>query len=133
MTVFVRSERIFAVINMKYRNLVQPKNAVKFFHYLFVMIDDVVSCIIYMAGIKAHAEVFRIPHAVINRFKFFERTTNLAAFSCHCLQGNLHFHILFHYHIQSFDDLRDTGFFTRAHMGTRMENKCLRSHRFGSL
>ena len=78
---------------MTYRNLVQPKNSVKFFHYLFVMIDDVVSCIIYMAGIKAHAEVFRIPHAVINRFKFFERTTNLAAFSCHCLQGNLHFHI----------------------------------------
>ena len=88
MTVLVCTERIHTVIYMKDSNLVQTNDTIKFCKDILIMIDQIIPCIIDMAGIKANSQTLPFVHAIIDCFQFLKTASDLTAFSRHRLKEN---------------------------------------------
>ena len=53
-----------------------------------IIIDKVVSCIVYMTGIKADTQTVFFVNPIVDHFQFLKSAPNLAPFASHCLKGN---------------------------------------------
>ena len=74
---------------MDHCDLVQSQNLVKLRKHTFVIIHQIISSIVHMAGVKASPQsVFSI-HFIINHPQFFKSSANLTALARHGLQSNI--------------------------------------------
>ena len=75
---------------MKYRYLLKPYHPVKLCKNLIIMVHNIVSCIIYMARIKADTQPFFPVHSIIDCLKLLKGTAYFTALSCHRLKCDKH-------------------------------------------
>ena len=128
MTVFACAARVLAVIDMENRNLLLSNHFVELCHNPRKIIDNIISCIVDMTGIKAYSEFIIIFDPLINGCQFFKISSYLAAFSGHGLQSNIHRCLRCEHGIQAFNNTPDACFFTGSHMGPGMQNQYFASH-----
>lgn len=72
MPVFCGSRNIFTVINVKDGNLIFSDQAVELIDYIIEMVDDIISAVTGMAGVKADSQLVIVYNAVINLCKLFK-------------------------------------------------------------
>ena len=94
------------------------------------MIDQIIPCIIDMAGIKANPQTLPFVHAIINCFQFLKTASDLTAFSRHRFQCDADIVlVLIQYGVQAFDYLRRACFGARIDMAARMQYQYFAFHR----
>ena len=83
MSILVGSTWIFAVIDVEGSNLIFAENMVKGINYTVKIVDNVISGIVSVAGIKADPETVFFHHTIIDLSQFFKSASDLSAFSGH--------------------------------------------------
>ena len=73
MSILVGSTWIFAVIDVEGSNLIFAENVVKGINYTVKVVDNVISGIVSVAGIKTDTQFVAVDYAVIDCCKFFKR------------------------------------------------------------
>ena len=68
MTVLVGVPFVLAVVDVEGSDLIQPKDLVKLIHYSIIIIDNIISGVVDMAGVETYPELFWMAAAIINRF-----------------------------------------------------------------
>ena len=89
------------------------------------MMDNVITAVACVAGVKAYPELIVMCYAVIDPCQLFERTTDLRTFSGHGLKCDKTVCVWSKYLIKSFDDLGCACLNPGAHMRAGMEDKCV--------
>lgn len=80
MPVFCGSRNIFTVINVKDGNLIFSDQAVELIDYIIEMVDDIISAVTGMAGVKADSQLVIVYNAVINLCKLFKCAADFGTF-----------------------------------------------------
>ena len=80
------STGIFAVIDMEGSNLIFSKHLVKVCDYPIKIVDNIITTVMSMTGIKADTKPVFFLHAVIDSCQFFKIPSNLRTFSGHGFQ-----------------------------------------------
>ena len=130
MPVFVRAQRVLAVIDMEDCDLILADDAVKLFHHSRKVILHIITGIVGMAGIKTDPEPMIVFHSVINARQLFKAPADLRSLSRHGLQSDMDAAVFLKHLVESLDDLRDTGVHSRAHMRAGMKDQGVAVHRF---
>ena len=82
----MRSKRIHAVIDMKYCDLSKSKHLIKVLEYSFIIMYQIISGIIHVAGIKAYPEPLFFMNPLINPGKLLKASADLTALAGHGFQ-----------------------------------------------
>ena len=85
----MRLRLILAVIDMEYSNLFLADHVVEIVHDIVKMMDDVVTAVARVAGVKAHPELIIMGYAVIDARQLLKRTADLGTFSGHGLKSDI--------------------------------------------
>ena len=98
---------------MNHRDLIQSQHTVKLRQHTLVVIHQIVSGIVHMAGIETYPQsVFSI-HFIINHPQFFKSSANLTALARHSFQRNPDIAVIrIKHQIQSLCDLLHSLFHT---------------------
>ena len=124
-SVLACSRNIFAVINVKYSDLILADYAVEVCDDFIKMVNDVIAAVACVAGVKADPEFIVVCYSVINPGKLLKGTTDFRAFSGHCFQRDHAVCIAGENLVETFDDLSGSGFSACADMGAGVENQCV--------
>ena len=129
MAVLVCTAWIFAVIDMKDCDLIFSDDPVKFLYDGIKIVDDIITGIVGMAGIKADTKPLRVRDTVVDSSQFLETAADFRSFSGHgsrAIQQSVP---------ADASKLRsDRGylcrpcFHTGSHMGTRMQDQDVTFH-----
>lgn len=84
--VLVTTALVFAVVDVKYGNLILSDQTVKLPNHTVKIMHDVIAGIMDVTGVKADAQPVVLHDAVIDCRELFKRSADLGTFSCHCLQ-----------------------------------------------
>ena len=122
MSILVGSTWIFTVIDVEDSNLIFAENVVKGINYTVKVVDNVISGIVSVAGIKADPETVFFHHTIIDLSQFFKSASDLSAFSGHGFKRDQTAGIIREHFIQSFDNRCNTGFYTGPYVRTGMKN-----------
>ena len=74
---------------MDHCNLVQSQNLVKLRKHTFVIIHQIISGIVHMAGVKAYPQSVLPLYFVIDHAQFLEGSADLTALACHGFQCDI--------------------------------------------
>ena len=132
MSILVGSTWIFAVIDVEGSNLIFAENVVKGIDHIVKVVDNVISGIVSVAGIKADPETVFFHHTIIDLSQFFKSASDFSAFSGHGLKSDQTAGIIREHFIQSLDDRCNTGFYTSPYMRTGMKNHDIASAGIGT-
>ena len=128
MPVFGGSLFVFTVIDVEDTEPVFADQTVKSIDNAVKIMYNVVSCIVYMAGVETDAQLIRMYHAVINRREFLKAAADFGSLSRHGFQCDTAGGVCRQNGVQSFRNLPDPRLCTGAYMGAGMENQRPASH-----
>ena len=74
---------------MDHCDLVQSQNLVKLRKHTFVIIHQIISGIVHMAGVKAYPQSVLPLYSVIDLSQLFESSADLTALACHGFQCDI--------------------------------------------
>ena len=114
------SSRIFTVIQMNYRYSVNSYNPVKVLHNTFKVVYNVITCIIYMTGVKTYRKLILKLYSIYYFCNFFKVSSTFTSFSCHSFKCHRCFLIFCQNFIQSFNYFCNSCFCPFSYMGSRM-------------
>ena len=114
---------ILAVVDMEDSNLFFSEDTVKRIHDSIEMMDDIISAVTGVTGIKADPQFVVMHYTIVNGSQFFKCTTNFRAFSGHGLQCNAAVCVRREDFVQPFNNLCGSGLNSFAYMGTGMKDQ----------
>ena len=123
MAVFCRSRHVLAVIDVEDRDLIFADHPVKLPDDIIKMGDDIITAVAGVACVKADPELIAVFYAVIDAGQFLKRTSDLRAFSSHCLKGDKAAGVCCQDFVQPLDDLFRPPLCPFSYVSAGMENE----------
>ena len=111
----------------------QPDHPVKLFQYTIQILNNIISCVIYMTSIQADAHFFLQFHPFQNSCQFFKPASHLRTFSRHGFQKDCGTLSGLQDSVQHISNLLDSFFYSLSHMTSRMKVVAVSRHIFHTL